>query len=111
MAIQNKRSALVCAGLALFNVLVATVAQAQDVSFEAPRNFAVGSSPESVAVGDFDGDGVPDLAVANYASNNVSIHLGNGNGTFEMARVIPALGPVGLVVSDFNGDGALDLVV
>jgi hypothetical protein len=38
-----------------------------------------GTSPTSVAVGDFNGDGKLDLAVANYRSNNVSILLGNGN--------------------------------
>ncbi len=39
----------------------------------------------SVAVGDFNGDGKADLAVANYTSNNVSVLLGNGNGTFQAA--------------------------
>ena len=38
-----------------------------------------------MAVGDFNGDGKADLAVANYNSNNVSVLLGNGNGTFQAA--------------------------
>ena len=38
-----------------------------------------------MAVGDFNGDGKPDLAVANDGSNNVSVLLGNGDGTFQTA--------------------------
>jgi len=73
--------ALVCARLAVCNVLVGATAQAQGVSFEAAVNFAVGSSPFSIAVGDFNGDGVQDLAVANELSDNVSVLLGNGDGS------------------------------
>ena len=38
-----------------------------------------------MAVGDFNGDGKADLAVANCLSNNVSVLLGNGDGTFQAA--------------------------
>ncbi len=86
MAIQNKRRALVCAGLAVCSVLVAVAAQAQDVSFIARRDFDVGINPRSVAVGDFNGDGVQDLAVANPNSNSVSVLLGNGDGASSRRR-------------------------
>jgi len=43
------------------------------VSFIARQDFAAGSSPQSVAVGDFNGDGALDLAVTNRDSNNVSV--------------------------------------
>src|SRR5690349_6794616 len=49
-------------------------------SFGAPTNFTVGTNPYSVAVGDFNRDGSPDVATANYGSGNVSVALGNGSG-------------------------------
>ncbi len=71
------------------------------------------SQPVSVAVGDFNGDGKPDLAVANYDSSDVSIFLGNGDGTFTLAsNLYPGGYEVrSVAVGDFNGDGKLDLAV
>ena len=50
-----------------------------------PRNYAAGTSPAAVAVGDFNRDGKPDLAVANSDSGNVSVLLNGGTGTFGAA--------------------------
>jgi ELWxxDGT repeat protein len=89
-------------------------------SFIAARAFDTGDTgPNSVAVGDFNGDGVQDLAVANrgtyifYADDgSVSVHLGNGDGTFQPARHFAAgVDPVSVAVGDVNGDGRLDLAV
>ncbi len=62
--------------------------------------------------GDFNHDGHPDLAVVNNLSNNVSILLGNGDGTFRIGGY-PAVhqGPVAITEGDFNRDGYLDLAV
>ena len=75
---------------------------------------SAGSEPSSVAVGDFNGDGVADLAVTNYGGESVTILLGNGNGTFTSATNSPVTvgnGPSSVVVGDFNGDGIPDLAV
>src|SRR4051794_20111383 len=53
--------------------------------FNPATNYNVGSSPYSVAAGDFNGDGKLDLVVANFNSNSVSVLLGNGDGTFGAA--------------------------
>src|SRR5690242_18197659 len=58
--------------------------------FLAPLAFDVGVFPFSVAVGDFNGDGHLDLAVANIDSNDVSVLLGNGDGRFQPARSFSA---------------------
>ena len=55
-------------------------------AFVGTLSYDAGTSPVSVAVGDFNGDRVLDLAVANHGSNNVSMLLGNGDGTFGAAR-------------------------
>ena len=53
--------------------------------FAAATKFTVGTAPYSVAVGDLDGDGFLDLAVANLVSGNVSVLLGDGAGGFAAA--------------------------
>jgi hypothetical protein len=83
-----------------------------DGSFQVPVSYAVGSDADAVAVGDFNGDGKLDLAVANFFSNTVSVLLGNGNGTFQAARSVPVgNNPASLAVGDLRGDGKVDLVV
>jgi hypothetical protein len=73
---------------------------------------ASGDFPKSGATGDFNGDGNADLAIANLSSNNVSVLLGNGNGTFQTAVTYSTgASPTFVVVSDFNGDRKPDLAV
>ncbi|MCA2642153.1 FG-GAP-like repeat-containing protein, partial [Microcystis sp. M087S2] len=83
-----------------------------EMAFSAATNFTVGTSPISVTVGDFNGDGKSDLAVANYNSNNVSVLLGTGTGSFGAAtNFTVGTGPISVTVGDFNGDGKSDLAV
>jgi VCBS repeat-containing protein len=80
--------------------------------FQAQTTFAAGSSPDSVAARDLNGDGRLDLVVANAGSNDVSVLLGNGDGTFGAAtNFATGIMPAFVTVADLNGDGKLDLVV
>jgi len=89
-----------------------------DGSFQGARNFGAGDRPFSVAVGDFNGDGVQDLVVANlgtpplYEDGKVSVLLGNGDGSFQTPRNFGAGSfSDSVAVGDFNGDGLQDLAV
>jgi hypothetical protein len=85
---------------------------ASPVSFNAPLTYLTSGSVTAVAVGDFNGDGNPDMAVTSYNANTVSIFLGKGDGTFQTPGVYPVgNGPVALAVGDFNHDGKPDLAV
>ena len=80
--------------------------------FNPAVNYGVGNTPRSVAVGDFDGDGNLDLAVANNVGYNISILIGNGDGTFRPKVNYPAGdGPLSVAVGDFNSDNKTDLAV
>jgi len=78
----------------------------------ADYGYGTASVSYSVAVGDFNGDGKLDLAVADYNTSAMGVLLGNGDGTFQ-AQIGYATGtfPHGVAVGDFNGDGKLDLAV
>ena len=72
----------------------------------------MGTAPDALVAGDFTGDGRTDLAVANSGSNDVSVLLGNGDGTFRDQATYPVgTDPVALVAGDFTGDGRTDLAV
>lgn len=76
--------------------------------------FAAGNGPRSVAVADVNGDGKPDLAVTNFGGGDVTLLLGNGDGSFTPATGSPfAVGPnpYYLGVGDFNNDGFEDLAI
>jgi len=105
-------------------VIAATVALVDAVSimlgngdgtFQAPVSYnaaGAGGNGGAVAVGDFNGDGKPDIALTDPVANSVSILLGNGDGAFQPAIAYAAgKEPVYLAVGDFNLDGNLDLVV
>jgi hypothetical protein len=80
-------------------------------SFLTPVTYPVGTGPEAIATADLNGDGHIDLVTANAGSNNISVLLGNSNGTFGVAQTYATgVGPAAVAVGDFNGDGKLDIV-
>ncbi len=83
-----------------------------DGTFDALTKYAVGSAPETLAIGDLNGDTHPDVVVANYLSQTISVLLGRGDGTLD-AQVTYGTGgkPRTLAIADLNRDGVADVVV
>jgi hypothetical protein len=88
-----------------------------DGRFQSPKNSALGVGTFDMAVGDFNGDGKLDVALAGYVSPTqsvVQIMLGSGDGTFRKGQTInlPAnTSPRSIATGDFNNDGHLDLAL
>jgi len=94
--------------------------QAQGLSFASPVTYGTGGyAATSVAIGDLNGDGTPDLVVASCANSNctgnglVGVLLGNGDGTFQPAVTYDSGGynASSIAIADVNGDGKPDLLV
>src|ERR1700739_2967802 len=83
------------------------------IEFASPVSYPVGTSPTAAVVADFNGDGHADIAVVNSGSGNVSILLGNGDGTYKPAVNFDAgiASPTSIESADFNNDGIQDLAV
>jgi hypothetical protein len=79
--------------------------------FKAPVYYKVGTLPYSIVTADFNHDGNLDLAVSDLGSNQISILLGRGDGSFYPARTFSVPSCAGLAVGDFNGDGVPDLAI
>lgn len=98
--------------LTLVLLVMPALANAQSNMFTTIPTIAVGTNPLAVAVGDFNGDGILDLAVANSGSNSVSILIGNGDGSYWLAANFNVGAyPAAIATGDFNHDGHLDLAV
>jgi FG-GAP-like repeat/FG-GAP repeat len=109
---------LACLGVALIFGVVAPSAAAAASFAARPPSFAypasgypTGRDPRSVAIGDLNGDGKPDLVTANDEANTVSVLLNRGDASFRAKRDYPTGHfPVTVAIGDLNGDGKRDLV-
>ena len=85
-----------------------------EMSFAARIDSSAGGAAQAVAVGDLDGDGKPDLAIANSSAGTISVLRNTSTvGTLSFANRIPfTVGsqPFTLAIGDIDGDGKLDLV-
>jgi len=80
------------------------------VSFQAAQPYSA-SSPGAIAAGDFNADGIPDVATAGFSTKLVSALLGNGDGSLQAPRNTSAVtgGLTAIAAGDLNGDGRSDL--
>jgi hypothetical protein len=89
-----------------------------DGTFSSQTSALAGNYPSSIAVGDFNRDGILDVALTNLYDSTVTILLGTGTGTFTQAPQSPVALVAGdlnqpgtVLVADFNGDGKADLAI
>src|SRR5688572_28726108 len=87
-------------------------------SFATKVDFSTGTNAYSVAIGDLDGDGKPDLAVTNYGSNTVSVFRNTStSGTIDASSFASKVdfstgtNPVIVAIGDLDGDGKPDLAL
>lgn len=80
-----------------------------DGTFQRARSFATPDKPSFATIGDFNGDGIPDILVV--AAKHIVVLLGNGDGTFKTVNTNLTYSAFAAGVGDFDGDGILDLAV
>ncbi len=73
--------------------------------------FTTGKSPSRVAIGDLNGDGIADIAVANYKSNSITVFIMAKNAVSSSYTIPVGIHPDGIAIADLNGDGKGDIVV
>lgn len=83
-----------------------------DGTFQSAPHYAVGSNPLFLAMGELNGDGRPELVVANSGANDISVLRNNGDGTFKpKTNYLTGTNPQSLAIADFRGVGTNDVVV
>ncbi len=108
---DGKQDIVTGSGSSFGNTISVLLRNASNTGFNAVVNLTVGTYPFSVGVGDFNGDGRPDIVAANNSSNNISVLMRNAANTGFDPKVDFAVGngPLSVAVGDFNGDGRPDI--
>src|SRR5438874_2445435 len=107
---------VLCIGAVLAPGGAARTAAGPALSFAAAKHYAIGRGvrlnyPYSMAIGELNGDGKPDVVAGNFQSPRVSVMLNRGDGTFEPRRVYLSARDVDVALGDLNGDGKPELVI
>ena len=110
---MNRLLGLTAVSLSL--ALSVGASDASTLAYQPIVNMSTGTiTPHYFAVGDFDADGKPDLAVSDFTGTSVSIYLNKGGASFgsPVVTTLSITNTVGAMVSgDFNEDGKADLAV
>ena len=99
-------------GTYMLSVLRNTTTAGGPITFASHVDFAAGNTPQGLAVGDLDGDGRPDIVVANNGDNTLSVYRNtSGAGTISFATTTQATGyqPWAAQIADLDGDGKPDV--
>lgn len=92
-------------------IITVFVPELTPIQLAAPRTFLTGSNPAASVTADLNGDGIPDVAVANQSSSTFALFMGNGDGTLRpVVSHITGSQPLRIIAADLNKDGWLDLV-
>src|SRR6185436_1058497 len=91
---------------------IAEVTSGQAPLLSPPASYNVGANPQSVAMGDFNGDSRLDLAVANFDADTMSVLVNQGGGGFGApTNYATGFGPIAVAAGDLSNDGKTDLAV
>jgi hypothetical protein len=97
--------------VALVTALTGTPAAAATATFGAPTDLTTGGVPVAIATGDLNGDGRPDLAVANEEADTISVLLNRRGTGFRTVPEIATGGNVfSVAIADVDGDRRPDLI-
>jgi hypothetical protein len=84
--------------------------QASDGTLQPEVKYALGVAPQSIDIGDVNGDGRADVVVGNFGSSTIGVLLQNAAGTLDPMVTYPTVNSLSVKIGDFNGDGLLDVV-